>query len=87
MKSFSMQNYRNYKWKTANIILTYTATLTRKWGKSPEDTKERKETEWKKKSFKEGFVNPDEPEAWKLTEHKSMLKCHVGNWAYKKIGS
>lgn len=51
MKSFSMQNYRNYKWKTANSILTYTATLTRKWGESPEDKKERKETELKKDVF------------------------------------
>lgn len=30
-----------------------------------------------KKSLSKRFVNPDEPEAWKLTEHKSMLKCHV----------
>lgn len=33
----------------------------------------------KRMSFKERFVNPDEPEAWKLTEHKSMLKWHAGN--------
>ena len=74
MNSFSMQNYRNYKLKTANIILKYTATLTRKWGKSPEDKRKERKLNEKRMSFKEGFVNPNEPEAWKLTEHKPMLK-------------
>jgi len=54
--------------------LTYTATLTRKWGKSPEDKRKERKLNEKRMSFKEGFVNPNEPEAWKLTERKSMLK-------------